>query len=95
MAKWFGAAGDWHLRSCRIGLSILSGSHLELVPGILRLLADEGVDATVVLGRHQSLEVDRVALLASGIAAICTPKDFELRRIMNDIATLAEARRSP
>lgn len=36
-----------------------------------------------------------MALLASGIAAICTPKDFELGRIMNDIATLAEARRSP
>ncbi|HEV3226029.1 MAG TPA: protein meaA [Acidimicrobiales bacterium] len=75
-----------------VGLSILSGSHLELVPRIVQLLRDEGVDAPVVVGGIIP-EGDRAALLAKGVAAVYTPKDFELGRIMADIADLAQERR--
>ena len=75
-----------------VGLSILSGSHLELVPQIVRLLRDEGVDAAVVVGGIIP-ENDRDSLLAGGVAAVYTPKDFELGQIMREIADLAESRR--
>ena len=75
-----------------IGLSILSGSHLELVPDVLARLAAEGVDAPVVLGGIIP-EEDRPKLTAAGVAAIFTPKDFELAGIMAEIVDLAEAHR--
>jgi (2R)-ethylmalonyl-CoA mutase len=75
-----------------IGLSILSGSHLELVPDILQLLSAEGVDAPVVVGGIIP-EADRQRLLDAGVAAVYTPKDFELSRIMRDVAELAVAHR--
>jgi (2R)-ethylmalonyl-CoA mutase len=77
-----------------IGLSILSGSHLELVPEVLRLLRDEGVDAPVVVGGIIP-EDDRRVLLEAGVAAVYTPKDFELGRIMREIADLVASRRTP
>ena len=76
-----------------IGLSILSGSHLELVPTIVRLLRDEGVDAPVIVGGIIP-EADRAALTAAGVAAIYTPRNFQLAKIMSDIADLAEAHRA-
>jgi (2R)-ethylmalonyl-CoA mutase len=76
-----------------IGLSILSGSHMSLVPEVMRLLADAGVDAPVVVGGIIP-EDDRDPLLASGVAAVYTPKDFELGRIMSDLARLVGERRS-
>ena len=75
-----------------IGLSILSGSHLDLVPEVVRLVRDEGVDAPVVVGGIIP-EEDRATLLAEGVARVYTPRDFELGRIMADIVTLAEAHR--
>ncbi|MDQ3294274.1 MAG: protein meaA [Actinomycetota bacterium] len=75
-----------------IGLSILSGSHLELVPDVLRLVREAGVQAPIVLGGIIP-EDDRPALLAGGIAAVYTPKDFELGGIMADIADLVEQHR--
>jgi ethylmalonyl-CoA mutase len=77
-----------------IGLSILSGSHLQLVPVVLDCLRAEGVDAPVVVGGIIP-EDDRPALLAAGVAAVYTPKDFQLARIMSDITDLATSRRSP
>jgi (2R)-ethylmalonyl-CoA mutase len=76
-----------------IGLSILSGSHLDLVPEVVRLLQEAGVDAPVVVGGIIP-EADQPKLLELGIAAIYTPKDFELTRIMSELADLVEARRS-
>ena len=70
-----------------IGLSILSGSHLELVPEVLRLLRAEGVEAPVVVGGIIP-EDDRPVLVEAGVARVYTPKDFELGRIMADIARL-------
>jgi (2R)-ethylmalonyl-CoA mutase len=76
-----------------IGLSILSGSHLELVPDVVERLRAEGVDAPVVVGGIIP-EADRPRLLAAGVARVYTPKDFELGRIMGDIADLVAADRS-
>jgi (2R)-ethylmalonyl-CoA mutase len=76
-----------------IGLSILSGSHLELVPDVLARLAAAGVDAPVVVGGIIP-EEDRPVLTAAGVAAIYTPKDYELTRIMGEIVDLTEAHRA-
>ena len=75
-----------------IGLSILSGSHLELVPELLARLSQMGVDAPVVVGGIIP-EEDRPRLTAAGVAAVYTPKDFDLARIMGEIADLAISHR--
>jgi (2R)-ethylmalonyl-CoA mutase len=75
-----------------IGLSILSGSHLSLVPEVLDLCVEMGVEAPVVVGGIIP-EEDRQTLMDAGAAAVYTPKDFELGRIMSDIARLVAARR--
>jgi (2R)-ethylmalonyl-CoA mutase len=75
-----------------VGLSILSGSHLELVPAVVRLLREGGVEAPVVAGGIVP-EEDRRPLLDAGVAAVYTPKDFELVRIMGEIVDLAVAGR--
>jgi (2R)-ethylmalonyl-CoA mutase len=76
-----------------IGLSILSGSHLELVPEVVRLVREGGVDAPVVAGGIIP-EDDRDSLVAAGVAAVYTPKDFEIVSIMSDILDLAVTHRS-
>jgi (2R)-ethylmalonyl-CoA mutase len=77
-----------------IGLSILSGSHLQLVPDVVRRLRAEGVDSPVIVGGIIP-EVDRVRLLTKeGIAAVYTPKDFDIARIMQEVAELAAAHRA-
>jgi (2R)-ethylmalonyl-CoA mutase len=75
-----------------IGLSILSGSHLELVPETLARLSDEGVDAPVVVGGIIPTE-DRATLLEQGVAAVFTPKDYRLAQIIEQLAELAVAGR--
>ncbi len=75
-----------------IGLSILSGSHLSLVPEVLQLLQNEGLDTPVIVGGIIP-EDDRDNLRKRGIAAVYTPKDFDISRIMGEIAELAAARR--
>jgi (2R)-ethylmalonyl-CoA mutase len=74
-----------------IGLSILSGSHRELIPDIVRALADAGVDAPVVVGGIIP-EADVAALKAAGVAAVYTPKDFDLTQIMGDVVALVAER---
>jgi len=75
-----------------IGLSILSGSHMALVPAVIAELRKDGVDIPVVVGGIIP-EEDRPRLLAAGVAAGYTPKDFQLGRIMRDIAELVAANR--
>ena len=71
-------AEDVHL----VGVSILSGSHMELVPEILRGLAEaEAGDIPVVVGGIIP-EADAAALRELGVAAVFTPKDFGLNEIM-------------
>ena len=76
-----------------IGVSILSGSHLELIPDLVARLRSEGVDAPVIVGGIIP-EDDRPLLIAAGVAAVYTPKDFELATIMSDITDLTETSRS-
>jgi (2R)-ethylmalonyl-CoA mutase len=76
-----------------VGLSILSGSHLELVPEVVRLLRAEGVTAPVIAGGIIP-EDDRPRLLSAGVAAVYTPKDFEIVKIMNELASLVEGHRA-
>jgi (2R)-ethylmalonyl-CoA mutase len=72
-----------------IGLSILSGSHLELVPDLVGKLRAEGIDTPVIVGGIIP-EEDRPTLVAAGVARVYTPKDFELAAIMRDISDLAD-----
>jgi (2R)-ethylmalonyl-CoA mutase len=75
-----------------IGLSILSGSHLDLVPEVMSELKKLKVSSPVVVGGIIP-EDDRARLKKLGVAAIYTPKDFDIARIMRDIAELAVSRR--
>src|SRR4051812_18181804 len=68
-----------------IGLSILSGSHRELIPDVLAAL--DGADIPVVVGGIIP-EADAAELRAAGVAAVYPPKDFELDRIMREIVAL-------
>jgi (2R)-ethylmalonyl-CoA mutase len=79
-----------------IGLSILSGSHRELIPAVVDALREAGVSAPVVVGGIIP-EQDVAALRSAGVAAVYTPKDFDITRIIRDIlALLAEdADRAP
>ncbi len=76
-----------------VGLSILSGSHLELVPEILDRLRAARVDADVVVGGIIPPD-DADVLRGKGVAAIYTPKDFELDRIVADMVGLVERHRA-
>jgi ethylmalonyl-CoA mutase len=67
-----------------VGLSILSGSHAELIPAVLKELSDAGADVPVVVGGIIP-PADEAALLEAGVARVYTPKDFEVSRIMGDI----------
>ncbi len=74
-----------------VGLSILSGSHRELIPSVLDALREAGVDAPVVVGGIIP-DADVEPLRAAGVAAVYTPKDFDLTRIMRDVVTLVAER---
>ncbi|MEL0284550.1 MAG: protein meaA, partial [Ilumatobacter sp.] len=71
-----------------IGLSILSGSHLELVPRLVDRCRALGVTAPIVVGGIIP-EEDRGVLTEAGVAAVYTPKDFDLVRIMERFVDLA------
>ncbi|MEY2473601.1 MAG: ethylmalonyl-CoA mutase [Actinomycetota bacterium] len=76
-----------------IGLSILSGGHLELVPEVLRLLRAEGVDAPVIVGGIIPDE-DAAKLREQGVAAVYTPKDYALAEMMGEVVDLVAAHRA-
>jgi (2R)-ethylmalonyl-CoA mutase len=74
-----------------VGLSILSGSHRELIPLVLHALRERGVQAPVVVGGIIP-EADAQALREAGVAAVYTPKDFDLTHIVRDIVALVAER---
>jgi (2R)-ethylmalonyl-CoA mutase len=76
-----------------VGISILSGSHLELVPEVVDRLRANGVDAPVVVGGIIPPE-DAELLMGKGVARVYTPKDFEIGHIMDDMLRLAEEHRA-
>jgi (2R)-ethylmalonyl-CoA mutase len=76
-----------------VGLSILSGSHMKLVPDVVARLRAEGCEAPVIVGGIIP-EEDRAWLTSHGVAAVYTPKDFDIARIMQEVAELAAAHRN-
>jgi (2R)-ethylmalonyl-CoA mutase len=70
-----------------VGLSILSGSHSELIPSVISELEEAGANVPVVVGGIIP-PADEAALLEAGVARVYTPKDFEVSRIMGDIVDL-------
>lgn len=74
-----------------IGLSILSGSHLRLVPEVIAGLKAEGLtDVPIVVGGIIP-EDDAQELRRVGVARVYTPKDFEMVKILSDMVDVAEA----
>ena len=74
-----------------VGLSILSGSHAQLIPAVLEELREAGADVPVVVGGIIP-PADERALLGAGVSRVYTPKDFEVSRIMGDIVDLVAER---
>jgi (2R)-ethylmalonyl-CoA mutase len=75
-----------------IGLSILSGSHRELIPDVVAALREAGgADIPVVAGGIIP-DADVEALKAAGVAAVFTPKDFEITRILRAIVRIVAER---
>lgn len=72
-----------------IGLSILSGSHVTLAHEVMRLMKEEGVSAPLVVGGIIP-PADEKLLLESGVAAVYTPKNYDLNVIMTDLAGIIE-----
>ncbi len=72
-----------------IGLSILSGSHMELIPKIMELLKKAGGNIPIVIGGIIPI-ADHAKLLELGISAIYTPKDYEIGEIICDLVTIVE-----
>ncbi|HEX3839909.1 MAG TPA: protein meaA [Acidimicrobiales bacterium] len=76
-----------------VGISILSGSHLELVPEVVDRLRAFGLDVPVVVGGIIPPE-DADILIGKGVARVYTPKDFEIGKMMDDLEELAEQHRA-
>jgi len=74
-----------------VGLSILSGSHLELIPEVVRLLHEESLDVPVVVGGIIPV-ADAERLREAGVAGVYTPKDFDVNKIMGEIVELVGQR---
>jgi (2R)-ethylmalonyl-CoA mutase len=81
------AAKDVHV----VGLSILSGSHLPLVQDVIARMKEAGIDDVPVVVGGIIPKEDARALKSAGVAAVYTPKDFELNRIMSDLVHIVES----
>jgi (2R)-ethylmalonyl-CoA mutase len=73
-----------------VGISILSGSHMSLVPRVVQGLRDAGVEAKVVVGGIIP-KADEDVLLREGVIRVYSPKDYSLSQIMSDMLGLVEA----
>ena len=82
------AAAEKHVHV--VGLSILSGSHLPLVADVIARLREAGLDDVPVVVGGIIPKEDASALKEAGVAAVYTPKDFELNNIMADLVRIVE-----
>jgi ethylmalonyl-CoA mutase len=73
-----------------LGLSILSGSHVPLVKDVVARMKSAGLDGIPVVVGGIIPPEDAEALQQAGVAAVYTPKDFELNRIMADIVRIVD-----
>ena len=76
-----------------IGLSILSGSHIPLIGDVIAKLKEAGLSHIPIIAGGIIPEDDAARLREMGVAAVYTPKDFELNKIMGDIITLVDPRK--
>jgi (2R)-ethylmalonyl-CoA mutase len=74
-----------------VGLSILSGSHAELIPEVLTALREAGAEEIPVVVGGVIPEIDATALRDAGVAAVYTPKDWDLNRTIGDIIAIVAA----
>ena len=75
-----------------VGLSILSGSHMVLAEAVLAALTERGLGHLPVIIGGIIPPADAAKLQAMGIAAVFTPKDFNLGEILADVTGVAEAK---
>jgi len=75
-----------------IGLSILSGSHRELIPAVMDALREAGAEDVPVVVGGIIPEADAASLREAGVAAVYTPKDWNLNGMMRDIISLVAER---
>jgi len=73
-----------------VGLSILSGSHVELVREVVRLMREEGLGEVPVVVGGIVPPADEGALRNMGVARVYTPKDYDLNRVLNEIVDLLD-----
>jgi (2R)-ethylmalonyl-CoA mutase len=73
-----------------VGLSILSGSHVPLVREVMDRMRAAGLDHIPVAVGGIIPEQDETALKSAGVAAVYTPKDFQLNEIMAGIVRLID-----
>jgi (2R)-ethylmalonyl-CoA mutase len=77
-----------------VGLSVLSGSHLSVVPEVVAGLREQGLDDVPVVVGGIIPEVDAARLRDAGVAKVFTPKDFEITDVLGQIVDTIEAARS-
>jgi (2R)-ethylmalonyl-CoA mutase len=73
-----------------VGLSILSGSHVELVREVIRLMREDGLGEVPVVVGGIVPPADEGALTNLGVAKVYTPKDYDLNRILGEIVDLLD-----
>jgi (2R)-ethylmalonyl-CoA mutase len=71
-----------------VGLSILSGSHLDLVQEVVRLMRNAGLAQVPIVVGGIIPPDDELVLKQMGVAAIYTPKDFKITEIIGDVVKL-------
>ena len=81
-------------RAHAIGLSILSGSHLDLVQDVVRLMRAEGLGSVPLVVGGIIPPADALALKQMGVASVYTPKDFKFTSIIGDVVKLVAAKAS-
>ena len=85
------AAAAKAARAHAVGLSILSGSHLDLVREVLAHLRAEGLTGVPVIVGGIIPEADALALKQMGVARVYTPKDFRITEMLGEVVGLVEA----
>ncbi len=79
-------------RAHAVGLSILSGSHLDLVRDVVGLMRAEGLEHVPLVVGGIIPPADALALKQMGVAGVYTPKDFKITGIMADVVKLVASR---
>ncbi|MBS0384816.1 MAG: cobalamin-dependent protein, partial [Proteobacteria bacterium] len=89
-AEIVAAAKEKHAHA--VGLSILSGSHLDLVREVVRLMRAEHLQNVPLVVGGIVPPADALALKQMGVAGVYTPKDFKITGIMADVVKLVAER---